>query len=463
MATTYKDYPADGTTDTFNITFPYLAKSHVKAYVDGVETTYDWINDSAVKLSYIPASGAYVRIARETPKDPIIDFGDGETLTEAALDTANLQSLYIAEESADYLGTTLHTATDGTVDVGDKRLSNLADPADPQDAVTKSWAEAFGTASLAEAHLILDNLDNMNMVVNTLPQGSTGTVDVDKTNGLIEFNLAEGPTGPQGPPGADGVDGVNPTGALIDTNNLSDLANAATARVNLGLGPGATIFNGDLVAQVNKTITGSVGAAGWPAVEFQDWNHTENIKSGIGQYLLNGSWTNGPGGNGLFHVMNFEYATRGGTGNVTQVAIPYRFTGAAETYGIDTAIHYRMRESGVWSGWFMVKTTANSGPDYEYTLSGWATTTSYTLAHGLGVTPSNVEITAVCKVADGGWAVGDEVAINPSYYYAYGVHHGRNATSIIVVVRAPNASTADASASLTLTATNWDFKVRAWK
>jgi hypothetical protein len=110
-----------------------------------------------------------------------------------------------------------------------------------------------------------------------------------------------------------------------------------------------------------------------------------------------------------------------------------------------------------------LKTTANSGPDYEYNLSGWADNTSYTLVHGLGSIPTHIETTAVCKSPVGGWAVGDEVAVEPSYYYAYGLHHGRNSANIVLVVRKVVVPALDASASLTLTATNWDFKVRAWK
>jgi hypothetical protein len=218
------------------------------------------------------------------------------------------------------------------------------------------------------------------------------------------------------------------------------------------------------VDMIDNVLTGAIGARQTPpTTALQDWNAPEHTTSGISKYLLFGGWINGPGTTGNYHVMNFEYSSRSGGGNVTQVAIPYRIDGPVDSAQAAMCIHYRIRQSGVWSSWFRVLNDQDNSPDYEYTLSGWADNTTYTLTHGLGTTPAMVETTAVCKVADGGWSVGDEAAINPSYYYSTGLHHGRNSTSIILVVRASNVAMADASTSVHLASANWDFKVRAWK
>ena len=52
------------------------------------------------------------------------------------------------------------------------------------------------------------------------------------------------------------------TGALLVNNNLSDLASAATARTNLGLGTAATSASTDFVAVTGDTMTGNLDVTG---------------------------------------------------------------------------------------------------------------------------------------------------------------------------------------------------------
>ena len=100
MAKSYVTYPGDGVTTTYTVTFPYLAKSHVHVFLGEVETfSFVWVTDSSIKLD-VPSSDL-VTIRRLTPTDPLVDFTDGSVLTETQLDVANLQSLYVCEETID--------------------------------------------------------------------------------------------------------------------------------------------------------------------------------------------------------------------------------------------------------------------------------------------------------------------------------------------------------------------------
>ena len=74
-----------------------------------------------------------------------------------------------------------------------------------------------------------------------------------------------------------------------------------------------------------------------------DFDHSTNARSGMGYSLLYGTATNGPGVSVYFHVISFEYSSKNGNGNMTQLAIPY----SGSTY----TIYYRTRYSGVWSSW----------------------------------------------------------------------------------------------------------------
>lgn len=151
MANSYVDIPGDGSTTIFNIPFGFLDRSHVNLYVDGVQTAYTWVGSASVSVAVAPSTGAIVRIARKTPSAPVVDFKDGEALTETDLDRVNLQSLYLAQESADDLSAVLQTADSGQFDAENKRIQNLQDPVDAQDAVTKQWAETGMTSQLLAA------------------------------------------------------------------------------------------------------------------------------------------------------------------------------------------------------------------------------------------------------------------------------------------------------------------------
>ena len=61
----------------------------------------------------------------------------------------------------------------------------------------------------------------------------------------------------------------------------------------------------------------------------------------MGHTLLLGTATNGFNVSAYFHVLNFEYAAKLGTGNLTQLAIGYNYNG----------VYIRYRYGGNWSSW----------------------------------------------------------------------------------------------------------------
>lgn len=121
--------------------------------------------------------------------------------------------------------------------------------------------------------------------------------------------------------------------------NLNDshvlLAAISTAGYNI---PGYSIAKQDS----NGMLSSGIGA--YSTNGTLDWNHVSNTRSGQGPTLLLGTAANGPGGATYFHVFNFEYATKNGTGNLTQWAIPYDLTISSECY-------FRSRYEGTWGSW----------------------------------------------------------------------------------------------------------------
>lgn len=145
-------FAGDGTTGPFSVPFSYLDKAHVGVTVDGVAVGFSWTTDSAVALDAAAPAGVLVEIRRTTPREErLVDFTDGSVLLEADLDLGFLQQLYIAQEVLDAVENSVTRASDGTYTAGGKRITDLADPEDDQDAVTKGYVDAVSGAASANA------------------------------------------------------------------------------------------------------------------------------------------------------------------------------------------------------------------------------------------------------------------------------------------------------------------------
>ena len=80
-------YTGDGSTTAYSITFPFIDSTHVKAFINGVETTAFTISSSTLTFTSAPANSATIRIERQTPiTGRLVDFTDGSVLTESDLD-----------------------------------------------------------------------------------------------------------------------------------------------------------------------------------------------------------------------------------------------------------------------------------------------------------------------------------------------------------------------------------------
>lgn len=132
------------------------------------------------------------------------------------------------------------------------------------------------------------------------------------------------------------------------------IALIAMIGMNLGVTAQDEVVNGKLT--VNGLIHGGFGARTTSGVK--DWNDITNAKSGNGYTLLNNAnAANAPGTHyGYYHPFNFEYTSKNGTGNLTQLAIPYG-NGAS----INNGIWMRGRYSGSWSNWVRVLSEGMNG------------------------------------------------------------------------------------------------------
>lgn len=152
--------------------------------------------------------------------------------------------------------------------------------------------------------------------------------------------------------------------ALADTATSATSATSATNADTLDSQHGSYYTNYVLARFGASTTSGTT-----------DWNNQTNLTPGTAPTLLMGNATNGPGPASYFHVFNFEYATKDGSGQITQFAIPY-----SQGTSLTSGPYMRGRYSGVWTGWYKFWHDGNDGPSSGLAAQTAASATTATTA-----------------------------------------------------------------------------------
>lgn len=154
MANTFQDYTATAGQTDFAFTFDYLEDEHVTVEINGVvqlASDYSIIvesnGDTKVRLNVGATAGQIVRVRRKSqPNDNLVDFVNGSVLTESELDRAYLHNRYLAEEISELNDASLQRVPGSdNWDAKGKRITNVGDPVNSQDATTKNYVD--GTVS----------------------------------------------------------------------------------------------------------------------------------------------------------------------------------------------------------------------------------------------------------------------------------------------------------------------------
>ena len=143
MANSFVRYTGNGSTTQYAVSFSYRDQADVTVTINGVATTAFTWNSAGTQITFSspPANLSAIEIRRRTSQTSrLVDYAAGSVLTENDLDTDSNQAFFMGQEAIDDAGDVIKLdAANFQWDVQSKRLTNVADPVNNNDAVNKQF------------------------------------------------------------------------------------------------------------------------------------------------------------------------------------------------------------------------------------------------------------------------------------------------------------------------------------
>ena len=259
----------------FTIPFSYINSSHLKFYVDGVDTSSGSSLYTAtvqtggtqveIKLTSdnsTPAAGKVIKIERNTPiTTASVVFSNSSTLKASDLNTNTDQLLFAVQEAADDSANSIVTDSTTNYDAQSRRIKNVADPVDNQDASTKAYTDAQVASTTTNASAAATSATN---AATSATNAATSATNASTS----ETNAA-----------ASAVTSANESSAVAPKYTFSNVTDALDPGVGI-----LRIASADASTATNVIIDDQTADTGNPNVE--DWlksfdDSTSTIKGTI--------------------------------------------------------------------------------------------------------------------------------------------------------------------------------------
>ena len=142
-------YPGDGVTTDFAVTWNYLSPADVKVAVAGVDASFTFLSANLIKV--LPAPTGIVKITRQTASEArSVIFPNVASLTATQLNKSADQLFYLAEEANAVANEALFLDAEDAFNAGGKRITNIADPTEANDAATLGFIESRFASDIAQ-------------------------------------------------------------------------------------------------------------------------------------------------------------------------------------------------------------------------------------------------------------------------------------------------------------------------
>lgn len=182
MAYSWQEQVKPAGTQDIQCDIEYLDKSYIHVYLDGIETTeYTWTSSTNIHLNSPLPAEAVVLLIRKTEREYLyIEFASGSPFIEVNVDSQNTQFLHLAQELVE--GRAI-PGFYGDISMNGYRITNLADPSQAHDAVTKEYADNLYQDAISRS-------DNNFKRTLRVPESEVGMVPAvaGRKNKILAFN-----------------------------------------------------------------------------------------------------------------------------------------------------------------------------------------------------------------------------------------------------------------------------------
>lgn len=193
---------------TYSFPFVYLKKKFIQVYIQDAEgnmqtLTYgkDYTVDNqevTILTTSLLVLNHTLSIRRETATNSIVTWNDGSVLLAADMTLEQVQLLHLQEEQRDYLEantiSVVETENRSFFNANNLSISNVADPTDAQDAVTKHYMESVQDGFVQRNQKIEANVKSIQTDVSNKQQqalASATQASESERSSLASANLAE--------------------------------------------------------------------------------------------------------------------------------------------------------------------------------------------------------------------------------------------------------------------------------
>lgn len=191
-------YTADGVQTNFSVPFDYLRPSFVHVTINDTEVSGAYtISNRMIMFDSAPPKDSIVYIYRSTPTTRLVSWADASILKAIDMTIAEIQQLHILEEASDWSKTNSIVLDEesGAWQGRKCRVSNIADPKDAQDAVTKNYIDNEESSMMQRMNAIKTQTEQLMNTAGNLKDNAYNSAQSASTSAASaaeSARLAEG-------------------------------------------------------------------------------------------------------------------------------------------------------------------------------------------------------------------------------------------------------------------------------